>query len=55
MFNLDLIILSIKINFILKKQKYKKDVFLIYNISYINIIFILLIKIITFYISTFIA
>lgn len=48
-FNLSFILLLAKVNSILEKQSCKKDEFETYNISYLKIIFILLIKKIVFY------
>lgn len=53
-FYLSLILLLAKINFILIKQKYKKDALMICSIGYVKIIFILLVKIVAFYMQTFI-
>lgn len=50
MFNLRFILLLIKVNRILKKQNNKKDILVICNFDYIKIIFVLLIKVIAFYI-----
>lgn len=53
-FDLDLILLLIKVNPILKKQNYKKYVFIAHDSNSFKIIPILQIKIITFYILVFI-
>lgn len=43
-------LLVVKIDFILKKQSYKKYLFIIFSNNYFKIIFILLIEIVMFYI-----
>lgn len=53
-FNLSFILLLVEINLISKKQSYKNDMFIAYNIGYIKIIFILLTKIVAFYIQVLI-
>lgn len=50
LFNLQFILLLIKVDSILKEWSCKKNTFITYYISCFKIIFILLIKVITFYI-----
>lgn len=49
--HLSFVLIPVKADSILKKQSHKKDIFKAYNISYIEIIFILLIEIVTLYIQ----
>ena len=49
-FNLNFVLLLVKVNPVLKKQNCKKDVLIACNSSYIQIVFILLIKVVAFYI-----
>lgn len=49
-FNLSLVLLPVKIDFIPKKQSRKRDTLVAHSIGYIKIIFALLIKVITLYI-----
>lgn len=48
-FNLSFMLLLAKVDFILKKQSYKKDVLMVYGIGCIKIVLILLTKIIVLY------
>lgn len=52
--NSNFILILIKIAFILKNKDSKKDIFIINDFSYLQIIFTLLIKIIVFYTKVFI-
>lgn len=49
-FNSSFILLLIEVDFILEKQSYKKDTFMITSIRHVKIVFILVIKIIAFHI-----
>lgn len=49
-FNLSFILLVVEIYLVIKKQDCKKDIFRIYGIGYIKIVFILQVKIKVFYI-----
>lgn len=53
-FNLSFVLLPTKINLILKKQDQKKNILVAYGSGHIKIIFLLVIKVIAFYIQTFI-
>ena len=49
-FNLSFLLFLAKFYFSLEKLNYKKDILIVYNINYFKIAFILLIKVIIFYI-----
>lgn len=50
LFNLSLVLFLVEVNFISKKQSFKKNVLVVNDTSYIKKIFALLTKIIAFYI-----
>lgn len=55
LFNLGLVLLPIKINSILKKQSCKKYTLIVFVSSSLEIVFLLLTKIIEFYMQVFIV
>lgn len=50
-FNPSLILLPTKVDFILEEQDYKRDAFLAFDFSSFEIVFVLPIEVITFYIQ----
>lgn len=55
LFLLYFILLSLKVYFVLKKKSYKNNAFRFFGTSYLNIVLVLLIKIVIFYIQVFIV
>lgn len=55
LFNLNLILLLVKVDLITKKQSYKEDIFIVYGNGYVKMILTLLIKVLRLYMQAFIV